>query len=125
MSANTYTMHLDGTIEVPGVSRDVAVAVEYGYEPGSGPVWPRGEPQPISPADPPEVDVRRVFVARQRVQVRKSSEGRVLCTDAEIESDWQDITDLLTTVLDGDDWREMRAEIADRHHDEALEGAAA
>jgi len=125
MGANTYTLHLEGTFDLPCFSRDLTMAVEYGYEPGSGPLYARGEPLPIAPADPPEVDVRRIMVARQRVEAHRTSTGRLQRTEAVLDGEWQDVTDLMRAVLDADDWQELRSEIIDQHAEYAREGAAA
>jgi len=32
------------------------------YQPGTGPVWPRGEPQPIAPGDPEGVEDVQIWI---------------------------------------------------------------
>lgn len=121
----TYSLHLDGDINMPGLSRDVTVAVEYHYTPGSGPIWPRGEPQAISPGDDPEVDIRRVLMAPADRQDVRDADNKLLCHRYKISGDWQDVTGLLEALLTPCEWSEISGEIASRHADEALEGKAA
>jgi len=114
-----YQITLDGTLDLPVLSRDVVYRITYNYEPGCGPVWPRGEPAPTSPADPPEVDVTRIEAASHQVSVVKSSAGKVLSTEARRLTDWQDVTEMMNALLLADDWIELNAEIAERHEEEA------
>jgi hypothetical protein len=118
-------MTFDGDINMPGLSRDVTVAVEYHHVPGSGPIWPRGEPMPISPADPPEVDIRRVLMAPAEREMVKDANGKPLRHRYEIAGDYQDVTPLMDALLTAREWNEIAGEIASRHADEALEGCAA
>jgi hypothetical protein len=118
-------MTFDGDINMPGLSRDVTVAVEYHYVPGSGPIWQRGEPAPISPPDDPEVDIRRVLMAPAEREMVKDANGRPLRHRYEIAGDYQDVTPLMYALLTAREWSEIAGEIASRHADEALEGEAA
>jgi hypothetical protein len=117
-----YVQHSDGDLDADLISAGLTLRITYEHEPGSGPLYQRGEPLPVAPADPPEVRIQRVEAARERATYERDAGSNVRRLQAERLSGWVDVTPALNALLTAEDW----ARVEDRllaHHDQAMPAA--
>jgi hypothetical protein len=113
---------LTGDLDLPCVTPQIALRITYSYEPGSGPLYARGEPLPIGPAEPPEVEIEQVEISAARTEITctRDANKRLRVDRSEtIWSNWQPMPKaLLDAMFSSADWRAIREHIAEEHQQE-------